>query len=191
MIGRVTAGLIQPKVVVPDSTFARWITLGKKTMLSLNSFQRYWWSKNPATWLNERQNWPHQTKKVASDAFFVNYLYEKNLMMKKDRLILSRDIDDPRMLQYDWLSAFQVITEEADFSQTFGFSRIIKNTIMHHFSKRQPSRLNFWQNKKNPILEEFFGFFPEMRVFLKNSTPSVSDMQNFRKILRAVFEKNW
>ena len=54
-------------------------------------------------------------------------------MMKKDRLILSKDIDDPRMLQYDWLSAFQVITEEADFSQTFGFSRIIKNTIMHHF----------------------------------------------------------
>ena len=111
--------------------------------------------------------------------------------MKKDRLILSRDIGDPRMLQYDWLSSFQVVTEEADFSQTFGFSRIIKNTIMHHFQKRQPSRLNFWQNQKNPILEEFFGFSPKWEFFLKNSTPSISDMQNFRKILQAVFEKKW
>ena len=36
-------------------------------------------------------------------------------------------------LQSNWLSPFEDITEEPDFSQTSGFCGIIKNTVMHHF----------------------------------------------------------
>ena len=34
----------------------------KKSNESIDSFQRYWSSKNPAIWLDERHNWSHPTK---------------------------------------------------------------------------------------------------------------------------------
>ena len=33
----------------------------KESKTSIDSFHRYWWSKNPAIWL-ERYNWPNPTK---------------------------------------------------------------------------------------------------------------------------------
>ena len=37
------------------------IDKGQKKV-SIDSFQRYWWSKNPTIWLDERFSWPHSTK---------------------------------------------------------------------------------------------------------------------------------
>ena len=53
------------------------------------------------------------------------YAHAQNL---RDRLIPSRDIDDQRILQSDWLRSFQATTEEPSFFQTCGFHRIMKNT---------------------------------------------------------------
>ena len=41
---------IQSKVIVSDT---RWISPCKKSKMTMHSFQRYWWSKKHATWLNE------------------------------------------------------------------------------------------------------------------------------------------
>ena len=65
----------QPKVVVSYTAFPWWLTLCKKTKISLDFFQRYWRSKNPAIWLNERYNWQNQSKEVVPDATLVWWLY--------------------------------------------------------------------------------------------------------------------
>ena len=38
------------------------MTISMQKLGSLDSFHRYWRSKNPAIWLDKRQNWPHPTK---------------------------------------------------------------------------------------------------------------------------------
>ena len=51
-----------------------------------------------------------------------------------------------------WLivRAFWTITKELDFSQTYGFHRIIKSNTMHYFQgkKRYMNGLEFWQKPK-------------------------------------------
>ena len=45
--------------------------IAKQTIkISIDSFQRYFWSKNPATWFDERAIWPHLTKVAVSDTTF-------------------------------------------------------------------------------------------------------------------------
>ena len=44
-------GHTQQKVVVSDATFLWWLSLCKKSKISTDSFQRYWWSKNTVTLL--------------------------------------------------------------------------------------------------------------------------------------------
>ena len=56
--------------------------------------------------------------------------------------------------------------------------RFLQNHKGHYYApflglKKHINGLNFWQKPKNPILEEFWGFFPKMKVFLKNAAPSV------------------
>ena len=60
---RDTPGNTQPQVVAFDATL-------KKTKISVDSFQRYRWSKNPAIWLDETCNWPNPTKKVVPNSIF-------------------------------------------------------------------------------------------------------------------------
>ena len=43
----------QPKVVALDATLPQWLSSGKKSKIDIDSFQIYWWSKNPAIWLVE------------------------------------------------------------------------------------------------------------------------------------------
>ena len=57
---RGTTGHTKPKVVVSDATFLWWLFPSKKVYI--DSFQRYWWSKNPAIWLEGRYNGSHPTK---------------------------------------------------------------------------------------------------------------------------------
>ena len=49
--------------------------------------------------------------------FFYDYVNAKNLW---DQLTSSRDIDDQRILQSDWLKVFYIIMKKTpDFSQAF------------------------------------------------------------------------
>ena len=50
------------KVVVSDSTFPSWLSPRKIPEIWIDSFRRYWWSKNPAIGLVENWNWPHSNK---------------------------------------------------------------------------------------------------------------------------------
>ena len=58
--------------------------------------------KNPTIWLDKRQNWPHPAK--SSNLRYYLHLMTKS-MQKKLRyiLILCRNIDDHRILQFDWM----------------------------------------------------------------------------------------
>ena len=62
------------KVVVSGATFP-WYLHSKIPWWSSDSFSRYWWSWNPAIWLDERHNWPHPTKLIDS---FKIYWWKKN-----------------------------------------------------------------------------------------------------------------
>ena len=61
-------------MVVLNVTFLWWLSPCKKELRLLDSFHRYWWSKNHSIWLDERHNWPDPTKEVVLDATFVWWL---------------------------------------------------------------------------------------------------------------------
>ena len=48
---RGTTGHIRPKVVISNLSFCLWLSPCKKSKVSIEYFQRYWWSKNTAIWL--------------------------------------------------------------------------------------------------------------------------------------------
>ena len=49
-------GHTQPKVVYSDGSFLLWLSPFKKSKVSIDSLQIYWWSKNPAIWFKKWQN---------------------------------------------------------------------------------------------------------------------------------------
>ena len=53
-----TPGHIQQRVVVSDATFPCWLAFNAKKSLniSIDSFQKNWWPKNPATWSDKSHN---------------------------------------------------------------------------------------------------------------------------------------
>ena len=59
----VTTGRTQPNAEVSQATFPWRLVPCKKTKVPLDSFQRYGWLNNPAIGLDERNNWPHPTKR--------------------------------------------------------------------------------------------------------------------------------
>ena len=61
-----------------------------------------------------------------------------------------------------WLTAFLTITEEPDFSQTCGFCRIIKNTVLCIILglKNTHQGIKFCQKPKNQSFLGIFGLFP-------------------------------
>ena len=73
-----------------------------KQQLKMRSYlQRYWWSNNPAIWLDKRHNWPHLTKSGTLRWYLplVSIFIQKN----KDHLILSTDTHaHQRILQSDY-----------------------------------------------------------------------------------------
>ena len=52
----------RPKVVVSDATFPWWLNICKKTNILLDSFPRYWRSKNSKILLDQRHVWSHPTQ---------------------------------------------------------------------------------------------------------------------------------
>ena len=97
---RGTTGNTQLKLVVSDPFFLWWLSPSKKNIVSIDSMQIYWWSKNSATCLNDTHNWPNPNRSGSLILpSIAGYLQEKNLWYS---LIPSRDIDDQRILQSDW-----------------------------------------------------------------------------------------
>lgn len=90
--------------------------------------------------------------------FLDDYFHVKNLRYP---LIPSRDVGHHRILQSNWWRTLYAITEKPEFTLTFGFHRIIKNIVMHHFQgkKRHINELKFCQKPKNPYFIEFFFYF--------------------------------
>ena len=66
---RATTGHTQPKLVVSDPSFCRWLSSCKKYKVWIDFFQWYWWSKAPTVSLNQRHNWPHLTKSSSPRSF--------------------------------------------------------------------------------------------------------------------------
>ena len=90
---------------------------------------------------------------------------KKNL---KDQLISSRNIDDQRTLQSDWLAgSISGHNRRTRYFTDIGFSRIIKNNVMHHFmvTKRHINGLHFWQKLKKIFLRGIFGLFLQNEDF--------------------------
>ena len=67
----------------------------------MDPFHRYFRSKNPGFWLDERYNWLHKTKVVASDMLLSldDIPQVKNI---RYQLIPSWDIVNKRISQSDW-----------------------------------------------------------------------------------------
>ena len=64
------------------ATFPWWLSTCKK--ITVDSLLRYWWSKNPATGLDKRQNWPHPT----NSSILRFYLLLLTCSMQKNRDII-------------------------------------------------------------------------------------------------------
>ena len=88
---RRTSDHIQPKMLISDATFP-WC---KKSIIWLH--RRYFWLKNPATWLKKKYQWPHPTK-CSSLSGYLSLMTVKKLRYA----IIFRDIDDQRILTFDW-----------------------------------------------------------------------------------------
>ena len=144
----------------------------QKTNTLIDSFQRYWRSKNPAMGMEERHNWPNVTKSGRLRCHF-----SSTINSLQYRLIPSREIADRRIQQFGWLRAFLGTSEEADFFWKYSFCRVIEDIVMHHFSckKRHVNGLNFWEKPNNLILKECLGFVTKMRMFQKSSVSSITD----------------
>ena len=140
----------------------------KKSKRLIDSLRRYWWSKNPAIWLDEWQKWQHSTTSgsLTGHLSLMIISIQKNT---RDRLIPSGDIDDQIILQSDWLKALKVIW-------VFRESKRTLLCTIFWVKKENINELNFWQKKKQPILEEFLGFFVKKRIFEKNLATSVFDL---------------
>ena len=127
-----------------------WISLCKKSKPFIDSFQRYWWSTNPAIRLEERLFWSINWNSVyhfkeKNSSFRNQYLIKTffNLTMSPRPikvslssclfyrlhekrlyyLIPSRDIDDQRILQSDWTAVFWPINLWTRIFQYKGFAQ--------------------------------------------------------------------
>ena len=70
--------------------------------ISLDSFHRYWWSKNLAIWLDQRhKQLATLNQEGLSHATFTWWL-SPSTKNQWEWAILPRDIDDQRIIQSDW-----------------------------------------------------------------------------------------
>ena len=95
-----------------------------------------------------------------------------------------------KILQSDWPRAFLCLTQEADFSQTYSFNRIIKVIVVHDLN---PKTLTFnglfFCKTQKTYFWGVFGQYPKNLAvnFLPLRHPNF--MRSFRKILWAILEK--
>ena len=94
------AQLATPKIVSLRCCLLLMTNSMRKTRISRDSFQRYWWSKNPTIWLDKRHNWPHAPKISRPGCYLP--LLTISLQKSIDCWISSRHIDDQKVLKSNW-----------------------------------------------------------------------------------------
>ena len=98
---RALSGHTHSRVIVSDLTLSFWLSPCKNSKALVDSFQRYWWSKNRAFYLGKRYNKPHRNRNASLRC----YLPSMTTSMRKKlchQMTLSQDIDDQRTLQPAW-----------------------------------------------------------------------------------------
>ena len=132
----------------------------KKSKRLIDSLRRYWWSKNPAIWLDEWQKWQHSTTSgsLTGHLSLMIISIQKNT---RDRLIPSGDIDDQIILQSDWLKALKVIW-------VFRESKRTLLCTIFWVKKENINELNFWQKKNNLFWKSSWAFSSK-REFLRKT----------------------
>ena len=67
------------------------------------------------------------------------------------------------------------LTQEPDFSQTYGFNRIIKVIMVHDLNSKQSIHhsTTFFAKSKKPYFWGLLGQYPQNEIFPKNLAPSV------------------
>ena len=86
---------------------------------------------------------------------------------------------DLRILQFYWLKASWILTQEAEFSQIWDLCRNKVNNInlpSFNIKLRKKKRQNFLKNLKTVVLDHFrslFAYFLAKRLFSKNYNTSV------------------
>ena len=88
-------------MVNSHATFPSWISPWKSSKISTDSFHRYCWSKNPGICLDKRHTWPNPTK-TGSLRCYVPLMTNSMHKRLSYQWILSRVIDNQRILQSDW-----------------------------------------------------------------------------------------
>ena len=92
---------IHSKVKVSSANFSWWLFKCKKTQISIDFWQWYWSSKTFMIWLKKRHTWDNLTKSDCLRCYLP--LVTKKWPPSKKSKILSRDIDDQRFLQSDYM----------------------------------------------------------------------------------------
>ena len=95
---RGTPGHTQPRVEVLCTTFPWWLSLSKKSKMSISPFQWHCWLKNCIFWLVERHNWPQPTKSGS----LRSYLSLMTNSMQKTKILIDS-------FQRNWWSKNPVI----------------------------------------------------------------------------------
>ena len=110
---------------------------------------------------------------------FYDYFHAKNL---RDSSSPSRDTDDQRILQSDWLKAILGHNWRSRSFPDIGSLKNHKNTVMHHFQGKENKNINeliFGFFPPNENFSERFGFATSEKFyepFLKNQSVSVSGL---------------
>lgn len=74
-------------------------------------------------------------------------------------MIPSRDNDDQKRLQTDWLRAFKHLTEKPDFSRRT-FAELQTTLLCTVFRGKTHQWIKYFDKcQKNPTLKEYLGFF--------------------------------
>ena len=136
-----TTGHAKSKVVASNATVAWWLIRYKKTKISIDSFQRYWWSEIPRS----NQNWSWMVTSLGDlppctkSKILINS-FQRYWWLKNHAIWLVQNI-----LNHNWRTRF---------SQTCYF-RQIKRTllcIIFRVQKETLNAINFWKKPKNPFL---------------------------------------
>ena len=114
----------------------------KKTKTSIDSFLKYCWSKNLAIWLDKKHNWPHPTKNRNPRCYL--------------HLILSRDIDDQKILLSDWRRGTIFLLIKISLrcflpSMTGFIQKNLRDRLIHFMNIDDKKNPAFWLDESHSI----------------------------------------
>ena len=115
------------QLAIPNqNTFSTWLSPCKLYTRSIDSFQKYWWSKNPVIRLEKRYNWPPPTKSFSlkcDHPFMTNF-------MKKAKILLGS-------FQRYWWS-------NIDYKNPWDIWILLLGFCLLHLTKEKLSKTKSW-----------------------------------------------